>query len=99
MLYLLAALSILSLAALFIAPRLGVLLLGSTTALWAYEFAAARYILLAIVGLNLIAVFALLCVAVLASVKQRRQTSGKVSPPVSEMERSSVAGEEQRRKQ
>lgn len=97
MIYLLSALVILTVPTLLIAPRLGVLLAISTAALLAYEFTVARYILLMIVGLNVLVVIVLLSVAIAASLKRQGEKRRIDSTPALEMQPSSAPAEQARR--
>lgn len=82
MIYLLGALVILTFVALFIAPRLGLLLVVTTAALLAYEFTAARYVLLVVVASNVLLVLVLLGAELISRSRRTRAVDAIETPPL-----------------
>lgn len=79
MAYLLVALVLLTILALIFAPKMGFLLLFSTGGLLAYEYEAARYVLLFIVAMNVLIVLVLLGAALHSLMKKRISERSKLS--------------------
>ena len=79
MTYLLVLLVVFTVIALLVAPRLGVLLLFSTAGLLAYEYSAARYVILAIVAMNVLIVLVLLSADLHSLLKKKISERSKAS--------------------
>lgn len=82
--YLLAALIFLTVTAMFIAPRLGLLLSASAATLLAYEYSTARYVLFGVIAFNVFIVLLLLSVSLISSLKRGTQSPTFEAPAVRE---------------